>query len=223
MMKSALGLATLLFLACGSACAADLDYSFLDLAYSKQSHDQLSGGSGYQLIGSYALGDRFFLDAMYKHNGFDPEFTSPLSPHFSNHSDWLGGGYHQGLSASSDLVARIMYGRGYSETEFDSISIYRASKSGYDVGIGVRGRPTGSLELEAFLDHDDLGIFYGEVSTCPYFYCLPVTEDVPDGSENSASVEARYYFIPAFSLGAEYRHSSLQSAKEWLVSGRWSF
>ena len=225
MMKSALGLTALLLLAGGSASAADLDYSFLDLGYSRQIHDKLERGSGYELAGSYGLADNFFVTAAYKHNIFtDDTLSASASFDYSNHSYLLGGGYHYGLSASTDLVARVMYGRAYSETQLGSFSL-TDSHSGYDLGIGLRGSPATSLELEAFVDHDDLGYDHRISTPCTgtFTRCVLVITNETDGIENVISTDARYRFTTEFSLGAGYRHSSLQSANEWLLYGRWSY
>ena len=218
MKISTLAIAASMLCACATASAADFDYSFLDLGYSRQSHEFVSGGNGYQVDGSYAIGSSFFVAADYGHNSFTQDSIPAFT--YTNHDYHLGGGYHLSLAASTDLIARAQYGRTYLDFEVGPFS-FPMNHPGYDAGLGLRIAPIEALEIEAFLDHDTLGwdqkTFIGGGSG------NAVIVQELGASENVASADIRYNITHAFALGTRYSHSSLQSMNDWILYARWSF
>ena len=219
----------LLLAATQAAAAAAPDYSHLDLAYSSEKRSDLPLGTagGYQLAGSYGFDNGLFLEAAYKHNRFEFQlanlpgsaYTITLQPEQYQ----VGGGYHYALNPGLDLVSHLDYADARTRFELGSIS-NTESYHGYLLGVGLRDQVTDTLELAAFVDHDNTAfIQYGPGSCGARPNCVPNVTWKQDGSETVLSVAGHYRFTEAFGLGLEYRHSSLQGGREWLLSGRWNF
>jgi opacity protein-like surface antigen len=78
------------------------------------------------------------------------------------------------------------------------------SESGFGIGAGVRGRVAENFELAASVKYADIG-------------------DVGDTFTYSAG--ARWYFTPAFAVGADYNRLDIGNADgdAWIVSLRYDF
>jgi opacity protein-like surface antigen len=86
----------------------------------------------------------------------------------------LGVGYHRALSSSLDLTSGLSY-----ET-VDS----GPNASGYGLGLGLRGRLSESFEWTGGLKYSDL--------------------NKGSKAQTTFTVGGRYYFTPAFAVGADY-------------------
>ena len=84
----------------------------------------------------------------------------------------VGVGLNHSLSSMVDLVGRL----GYARAKIESLG----SDDGLGVQAGLRGRPSGNFEVEGLVHYVDLD----------------------DGGDNtSLKAAARYFFMPAFSVG----------------------
>jgi hypothetical protein len=210
------------------ATAADLDYTYLDIAYVRASNDFTNSvGNGYQLGGSWSLGGSgFSLEGGYQHQRFGSTNIS-ISLVLTPENYRFGGGYHIVLGKSVDFVAHVDYMNAKTTSELDGVFssgpiIFSQSDHGYLIGAGVRARLSDDFELDAGLGHDNTG-FHETTSGsgCGPFGC--VIEWRQNGSENVLSGAVRFRVHGPMVLGVEYRHSSLQDGNEWLMSARWEF
>lgn len=205
-----------------AASAADFDYSYADLAYSRAHSSSVFGwydtGIGYRLDGSFGFAQHWFVEAAYQHDSFD--FDGPVlfssNPRLEPERKTLGAGFHTALADRLDIVGHADYVD--ATTKFD-LAPYSddLNDHGYLVGVGLRFQATPALELDAGLDYDDVA--YGQEPTCGELYCANVRQD---GKENVLSAAARYRF-GMFGLGLEYRHSDFQEWRDWLLSLRVNF
>lgn len=201
------------------AAAANFDYSHLDLAYIRASNDFTTGnGNGYELEGSWSIaGTGFFLEGGYQHQRFGntPPFLIgiTLTPEIYR----FGGGYHFALGGNLDLVTHADYLHGKTTAQVSSALIINL-EHGFLFGAGLRDKLTDDLELDASLDHDNAAFRQSGV-----YPIISVLNYRQDGSENVLSVAARYRVTASLDAGLEYRFSSLQGIREWLLSARWGF
>lgn len=230
---AALALAALSVLATlpPAASAADLAYTYGEVAYSKVDTGMklgivgFSGGQGYELGGAYALGEHWFLEGDYRYNNFrqyDALTKSTLSENLTPQSLRLGGGYHTSLGDSMDLLAHLDYGA--TRTQLSQAVFPNSSTSdrhsGYLLGLGLR-IPTDLMEIDLGLDHDNLGL--GQVLLACTGPCGTLVLKVRQGgTENVFSAALRHDFGPV-TAGVEYRRSSFQGWRDLLVSLRMTF
>lgn len=193
-----------------AANAAEPSYDYLGLGYSKASLSDNSGGNGYQLDGSYGFADNWFVAADYNHNSFNGGF---LTGGFFTQAYTLTVGGHLPITDSADFVGRFSYAndhwkQGPSTNLFPGFVVATSdTKSGYDLGFGIRAMVLDQLELNAFVDEDSAGL---------------VSHD-HDHSETIGSVGAMYNFTSELGLGVSYAHSTRDSASNWMLTGRWYF
>lgn len=229
---AALALAVLLPVA---ASAADLDYRYVDVAFSRAYTDSgvyafqsvLVGGQGYLLDGSFGIGEHWFVEGAYQKNRFHSQFYSGSSIEtvIDSKSLRLGGGFHTAISDHADFVAHLDLGRANTDEELPGLTAGNLPHSvdhGYVAGVALRVRPTDSLELDLGLDHDTLGFGTQLVSQCTSFGCYVQPQEHQDGSENVVSTALRYRF-GMMGVGLEYRSSNFQAWRETLVSLRFNF
>lgn len=206
------------------AAATDLDYSYVDLAYTRPSYDFTTGSSnGYQLDVSWDLGrSGFALEGAYTHSSLG-HFTDATFASGKPESYRLGGAYHMAAGEFLDFVAHADYVSAKTTLHIAPFNTDTSeSDTGYVLGLGLRGKVSDAFELDAFVDHDNTGLMQHGTVSCPTGVgCL--INWAQDGSETAVSVAGRYRFTGPFGLGLEYRHSSLQGGNEWLLSGRWNF
>jgi outer membrane receptor protein involved in Fe transport len=190
--------------------AAAPDYNYLDLGYSKSSAEGLSGGKGYEFGGSYNFYGNWYVAADYSHNSFDGGFQTGG---FFTQDYTLTVGGHLPITDSMDFVGRVSYAndhwkQGPSTNLFPGFTVATSeTKSGYDLGFGIRAMVLDQLELNAFVDHNDAGLLSHD----------------HDNSETTASVGAVYDFTDQFALALNYARSNQQSASNWMLTGRWYF
>ncbi len=211
-----------------AAGAAAPAYNYLDLSYSRAnlSNDAsaaisgLSGGNGYQLAGSYGITNSFFLGASYGHNNFNGGFTtaglppagSPAGGFFVKYYALTLGG-HLPITDSVDFVGRVSYvsdswRQGPSNDIFPGLPVSSsATKTGYDLGVGLRAMLNDRLELSAFVDRDDAGLLGQNQNSV----------------ETIGSVGALYNFTRRYGLGVSYAHSNQDGGNNWMLTGRWYF
>ncbi|MHB8425242.1 MAG: outer membrane beta-barrel protein [Gammaproteobacteria bacterium] len=220
--------ATLMLAIPAAANAAAPGYNYLDLSYSRTSlnHDVsagingMSGGNGYQLAGSYDITSSIFLGASYGHNNFNGGFTtaglppagSPAGGFFVKYYMLTVGG-HLPITGSVDFVGRVSYAddswqQGPSNGIFPGLSVSSSeTKTGYDVGVGLRAMMNDRLELNAFVDRDDVGLLGQNQNSV----------------ETIGSVGALYNFSRRYGLGVSYAHSNQGGGNNWMLTGRWYF
>jgi len=225
---AALALAALLPV---TASAADLDYSYADVAFSRVYSNfggvnfvpPIAGGQGYLLDGSFGIDAHWFVEGSYQqnrfHDGVNPVYVFVLTPK----SLRLGGGFHWAISDHADFVTHLDLGK--ARTIGDVTNAPFASQHendhGYVAGVGLRVRAMDALELDLGLDHDNLGFGEQFVTVCN-FGCGLGLEDRQKGSENVVSTALRYRF-GMWGAGLEYRSSSFQGWRELLISLRANF
>jgi Outer membrane protein beta-barrel domain len=185
-------------------------YNYLYAGYSKSSINAYSGGKGYTFGGSYEFNPNWFFALDYGHNSYNGGF---LTGGFFTASYTLAVGAHMPISDSMDLVGRLAYAndhwkQGPSTNLFPGFTVGTSdTKAGYDIGGGIRAMVLDKLELNAFIDHNDVGL---------------VSHD-HNNSETTGSVGAVYTFTNQFALGMSYVRSTQQNASEWMLTGRWYF
>ena len=193
-----------------AANAAVPTYNYLDLGYSKSSAAGLSGGAGYAFGGSYDFYSNWFVAADYGHNSFNGGFQTGG---FFTQDYTLTIGGHLPITESVDFVGRVSYAddhwkQGPSTNLFPGFTVSTSdTKSGYDLGFGIRAMVLDQLELNVFVDHDDAGLLSHDHTNL----------------ETLGSVGAIYNFNDQFGLGLSYARSNQQSASSWMLTGRWYF
>ncbi|MGA9852491.1 MAG: outer membrane beta-barrel protein [Gammaproteobacteria bacterium] len=193
-----------------AANAAAPDYNYLDLSYSKTTTDGFAGGKGYQFDGSYGFSENWFVAGGYGHNSFN---GGSLTGGFFTSDLTLTVGGHLALTDSVDLVGRVGYAedhwkQGPSTNLFPGFTVSTSdSQDGYDLGVGIRAMVIDQLELNVFIDHDNVGLLSHDHNK----------------SESVATVGALYSFTSNFGLGASYARSNVDSTGNWMLTGRWYF
>jgi hypothetical protein len=104
----------------------------------------------------------------------------------------LGLGFHWGLSDNLDLTSGLSY---------ESVDT-GPNASGYGAALGLRGRLGESFELTGGVKYTDLNKGWK--------------------AQTTFSVGGRYYFTPAFALGADFSDED-DLGKAWRVSLRYDF
>ena len=132
------------------AMAEQPSYNYLQAGYQKVEID-LGGilgdvdGDGYQLSGSFEIGDSAYFFAGYSSASFD----------FDIDADQIeaGIGYHHGMSSNTDFYANVAYVK----AEVDVGGVGSADEDGYGVAIGIRSNVSDAVELEVSVSYVDLG------------------------------------------------------------------
>ena len=190
--------------------AAAPDYNSVDLSYAKGSTSGFSGGTGYQLDGSYAFAGNWYVAGSYRHNSFNGGF---LTGGFFTTDEMLSVGGHLPLTDSLDLVGRVAYAsdhwkQGPSTNLFPGFVVGTSDiQDGYNFGFGIRVLPLDQLELNAFIDRDNVGL---------------LSHDHTQG-ETVLSLGAMYKLTDSYGLGLSYARGSRNSASLWMLTGRWYF
>lgn len=145
-MKYTLSTAVLLALA-SPAFADGLSYNYLEAGFAQIDLDDDIvdvDGDGFEIGGSFEVGDQLFVFADYGSADFD----------FGVDLDQLsvGLGFHTPLSNNADFVAKIAY----VSAEVSAFG-FSADEDGFGASIGLRGKPSERVELEGFIDYVDLG------------------------------------------------------------------
>lgn len=193
-----------------AADAAAPQYNYLDLSYSQTSLTGNSGGKGYQLDGSYGFDSKWFVGGSYGQNSFD---SGVMTGGFFTHGYTLTIGGHLPITDAIDFVGRISYAsdtwiQGPSTNVFPGFVVaINDTRSGYDVGFGIRAMVIDRLELDAYLDQNDVGL----------------VSHYHNSNEFVESAAALYDFTSQFGLGVSYAHSNQQGANNWMLTGRWYF
>lgn len=179
MFKEKLLIGTFASIVACSAIAEEskLSYSYVGLAY--QTGEVLDEDfSGFGIGGSAALNESIFLIGNYSSLSSDDEFDLGAGPDDIDVTQFsFGVGFHTPINESIDFVAAIAYADAEVET-----SGFSEDGNGYVVNAGVRGKPTDVLEFGASINY----------------------ADIEDEGETGYSVSARYFVMPASSLGISY-------------------
>ena len=129
------------------AIAEGPEYSFAEVGFGRIDLDVLDtsvDADAYSLGGSLEIGDSYQAFLGYGTAQFD--FNIDLD-------EWaIGGGFHGGLSPTSDFVVNVAYIRSDLSTPVGS-----ADEDGFGVSVGVRNRITPKVELAGFVDYVDVG------------------------------------------------------------------
>jgi opacity protein-like surface antigen len=134
-MKTKL-LVAALALAAPFAASAEIPYSYVDFAALSVDAGGPGGSeSGFAFEGSFKLDESWYGFAAYG----DVDQSSSLS---------VGLGWHAPVSDAADF---------YADAGFVNADSGAASDSGFQVGAGLRGMPTDTLELTAGLQYVDIG------------------------------------------------------------------
>lgn len=225
-MKGILAALALAALLPAAASASDIDYTYADLARSRPHSDIYFGGydstSGYRLDGSFGFAGNWFVEASRQRDQFDFNGTivAPQEgPSLRAEKTLLGAGFHAALSECVDFVVHADYGQATTSTP-NRPFLFGTSfdDHGYNFGLGLRYQPLAGLELDAGVDHDDLG--FGTVSgrLINPFYRVAAQA----GEETVLSAAVRYRF-GMLGVGIEYRHSDFDGWRDWLFSLRANF
>lgn len=132
------------------AMAEQPSYNFLQAAYQRVEID-LGGilgdvdGDGYQVGGSFEIGESMYFFADYADAGLDFNVDSSQIK--------AGFGFHHGISANTDFFANLAYVK----AELELGGIGSADENGYGVAIGVRSNVSDTVELELSVSYVDLG------------------------------------------------------------------
>lgn len=195
--------------------ADQLGYSYLEASYTRPSQDWLSDGRGYAIGASLDLSQSLFAGASYAHDIYHGVGLS--EPTVDDYR--LGAGWHWGLSTSTDFVAQLSYARAHMQIHAAGALFDMPANNGYALGAGVRTYLTPRLELDAFFDHDTVGLVYEPsicVGTCSF-------RTGSGASENVGSIGVTYLIWDSLSLGLHYSRSNDEAAARWQASARWYF
>jgi hypothetical protein len=160
------------------AQAADLSYSYVDLAYINTDVDHFDESvDGFALRGSLELTDQVFLFA-----GYTDQSTSIFGDNLDLQTFRLGAGYAWPIAPSLDVYGKVGYAR--AEAKYPGPDF---SDDGYSLGVGLRGRAAAQLELEGSIDYTDLS---------------------DAGDDTALNLAARWFFTPQFAAGVEGEFSN---------------
>ena len=196
--KSTLGtVVALLALSPVAATQAEgISYTYADLGYVVTDVDGVSRDfDGFVLRGSIEVANDWFvygryLDQTLSFRGVDIDLQQ-----FS-----VGAGYAWSFAPNMDLYGKVGYtqaeldtsGQGFGGLDFDD--------DGYELGVGLRARPTEPLELEGAITYVDLS---------------------DSGDDTSFGVAARWFFTENFAVGVEGDFAD--DANSYGIGVRWAF
>ena len=129
-----------------SAVARDLSYDFVRLDIVNTEIDTGPAdvdGDGFELFGSVAVGEQFYLFAGYQDIGFDFDIDGTQIE--------LGGGFRHGISRKTDFVATLSY----VDLELDSPA-GSADEDGLGLSAGVRHLLNDNFEVSGRVNYVDL-------------------------------------------------------------------
>lgn len=148
MFKQILGIA--LVFCVSPALAGGFSYNFVELGYQNAEFDDDFGGfdidgDGYEIRGSFEVGDSWFVAASYGTLDFD------LGVDLDQLS--IGGGFYMVLSERVDFFASLSY----IDAEVSASGLGSVDEDGYGVAAGIRGMVTDRFEVNGSLLYTDLG------------------------------------------------------------------
>lgn len=193
-----------------SVWAAAPDYNTVDFGYTEGHTSGFSGGRGYQLAGSYAFDTYWYVAGSYGQNSFNGGI---LTGGFFTRDEIASVGLHFALTDSMDIVIRAGYAndhwkQGPSTNLFPGFVVATSdTQDGYDFGFGLRALPLDQLELNVFLDQDNVGLLSHDHNR----------------SETVGTLGAMYKVTDSYGLGLSYARGSHNSASVWMLTGRWFF
>lgn len=196
-MKKNLAVLALAALLLMTASAADFDYTYAELARSRAHSDIFFGGygsgTGYRLDGSFG---------------------------FAGAQKTLAGlGAHLSVSGQLDYLVHADYGEAATMTpNAPFVSGSSFNDHGHNFGVGLRLRPLPRLELDANVDHDDLGFgaVRGRLGN-PYDFVAAQA-----GNKTVLSGAVRYR-VGTLGVGVECRYGDFQGWRDWPFSLRVNF
>jgi hypothetical protein len=176
MLLTALGSSAAVLSAAADA-AEDLSYTFLEIDYinlnidevgdSGSVLDDLDNGGGWGARGSYAIAPNWFVFGQYSVTDADTSFIDDQNQFFRSNTDInrldLGGGFHNPISPTTDLVLRVAYTDvdtdgfrfgGTDDSSFDDLN--EDSSDGFFVDAAVRSQLMESVEGSLGVRYTDL-------------------------------------------------------------------
>lgn len=124
-----------------AAQAGDLNYNYVQGGYQATDIDGLPNAHGWGLNGSAALGSNFSVSGGWARQDFNSSNVS--------FNDWnLGGGFHNPINATTDLVANVDYRRIGSNALTSDIKTYSGE-------VGVRSALAPQFEGWALAGYED--------------------------------------------------------------------
>lgn len=190
--------------------AAPPDYNNVDVSYIKGNTSGFSGGAGYQLAGSYALGNYWYVTGSFAQNAFNGGI---LTGGFFTRDETASVGLHFAMTDSMDIVVHVGYAddqwkQGPSTNLFPGFVVSTSDNhNGYVFGIGLRALPLDQLELYASLNQDNVGLLSHDHNR----------------AETMGVVGAMYKLTQNYGLGLSYARGSRNDASVWMLTGRWFF
>jgi opacity protein-like surface antigen len=157
---------------------ADLNYTGAELNFvSVDLGDIDVDGDGFELAGSYAMSDRYFLFGEYGDQSLDFGLDG--------RSFEVGAGFNHQLKADTDFVASVSYID--AELKFGGVSV---DDDGFALGAGVRSRIARSFEVEGgirYIDLDQAGSDTGFVLGGRYYvndsFAISAGTDLNDNAD----------------------------------------
>lgn len=139
----------LLLLLTFPAMAQGPSFNFVEVGYISAEIDVGNGvdvdGDGYDLGGSFEIGEKTFVFVGYADIGFD--FSVDLK------QLQVGLGWHTAITQTADIFARVAY----VDAEISARGFGSVDESGYGLGIGVRNDVSDLIELYGEIAYVDLG------------------------------------------------------------------
>ena len=190
-------LALMLSAAAVSAQASDLDYSYVEGAYSKL---DVGPGKldGFSIDGSLEFNDSFYGFAGYQNNDQSP-------PEISIYTDIIleeynvGAGFRKSINDKTDWISELSYVRDSADLGF-----FDVSDNGYRVATGVRSMVSDKVELNGKVNYTNISDF---------------------GNGFGASLGGVYHVNDSFGITASYDFSDRDgdNLKSWNLGARFSF
>jgi len=157
MKKTLLALALLAGFA-GTANASELSYNFVEVNYVDAGDFDSNGVfsfTGWNIAGSVALGDNFYLLGDYAQTSDDP-----FGPSVDIDTYNVGFGYRHNISEKADFYSDLSY----SNADVSCFGCGSADGDGYRVRLGFRGALAEKFEGSIGITHQDYNDFGTDTS-----------------------------------------------------------
>jgi len=173
--------------------AGDFSYDYLEAGYGRT---EIDVGEGADDVDGDGLSIAGSLAVAPNWHLFTDLSTADLDFDIDATTIRVGGGYNYPISERADLIARVSY----VSVELDT-PVGDLDEDGFGVGVGLRAEIAPNFELEGAIDYVDLG-------------------GGSDG-DTSVSAEGRYFFTPAFAVGAGIEVGD--DTKTYAITARYNF
>ena len=166
----------------GTVAAEESELSYSNLTISYLDGDVIdTDANGFGIRGSLGFAGAWFVSAEFNRASVDDVAVLGVGEIDLDLDEIAADiGYHWNVGRRTDLVASF----GVSRIELDAAGVNSVGGHGYDVNIGVRGKPVDQFEYGFLVGYYNGGDYAGDVQ----FFG-----------------EARYHFLDAKSVGVRYR------------------